>query len=121
MGSDSIRSAAPSDQPGDSLLARIDGVYNLVGEAAATPEMLRALLIDCHAELKRLYVETKAPRSLRLPCERCGEIHIDEGDFATKPHHTHSCQFCGLTWRPAVFATVGVAFLPGFKNGETPR
>lgn len=56
------------------------------------------------------------PIPMRLACEACGVLHIDEGEFLTKPHHTHSCQFCGLTWRPAVVHTVGVQFLPGFKN-----
>jgi hypothetical protein len=56
------------------------------------------------------------PIPMRLPCPDCGELHIDEGEFASKPHHTHSCQHCGLTWRPAVVHTVGVRFLPGFKN-----
>lgn len=56
------------------------------------------------------------PIPMRLPCERCGELHIDVGEFATRIHHTHSCQHCGLTWRPAVVPTVGVRFLPGFKN-----
>lgn len=59
------------------------------------------------------------PIPMRLICEGCGELHIDEDEFATKPHHTHSCQHCGLTWRPAVVATVGVRFLPGFKNDES--
>lgn len=58
------------------------------------------------------------PIPLRLTCPECGELHIDEGEFATKPHHTHSCQKCGLTWRPAVVHTVGVRFLPGFKNED---
>ena len=61
-----------------------------------------------------------APIPMRLVCEGCGELHIDEGEFATKPHHTHSCQHCGLTWRPAVVHTVGVRFLPGFKNDPRP-
>lgn len=52
------------------------------------------------------------PIAMRLPCPDCGALHIDEGEFATKPHHTHSCQQCGLTWRPAVPHTVGVRFLP---------
>jgi len=52
----------------------------------------------------------------RLFCEVCGEMHIDEGEFATKLHHTHTCQRCGLSWRPAVEYTVGVRFLSGFKN-----
>jgi hypothetical protein len=53
-----------------------------------------------------------------LWCPICGERHIDEGDFATKPHHTHACQYCGLVWRPAIMNTVGVEFLPGFKNDQ---
>src|SRR6185295_8960461 len=51
-------------------------------------------------------VSEREPIPMRLPCEACGELHVDEGEFATKPHHTHSCQYCGLTWRPAVECTV---------------
>lgn len=68
-----------------------------------------------------------APIPMRLHCpaavpdgrggfKMCGALHVDKGEFATKPHHTHSCQECGMTWRPAVVATVGVQFLPGFKD-----
>lgn len=53
---------------------------------------------------------------MRLPCPSCGALHIDKGEFATKVHHTHACQSCGMAWRPAVVPTVGVQFLPGFKN-----
>lgn len=56
------------------------------------------------------------PVPLLINCPGCGERHIDEGEWANRAHHTHSCQFCGMTWRPAVVATVGVQFLPGFKN-----
>lgn len=56
------------------------------------------------------------PIPMLLTCPSCGERHIDEGEFATKPHHTHACQHCGMCWRPAVTATVGVQFLPGFKD-----
>lgn len=56
------------------------------------------------------------PTPMWLTCPRCNAHHIDEGAFKTKPHHTHSCQVCGLTWRPAVSTTVGVQYLPGFKN-----
>jgi hypothetical protein len=66
---------------------------------------------------------------MRLPCpgtvpdehgglKVCGQLHVDKGEYATKLHHTHSCQFCGHTWRPAVVHTVGVRFLPGFKDEE---
>ncbi len=50
----------------------------------------------------------------------CGVLHIDEGEFATKLHHTHSCQSCGHTWRPMVPHSRGVRFLPGFKNEVKP-
>lgn len=56
------------------------------------------------------------PIPMLLVCPECRQRHIDVGDFATKAHHTHACQVCGHVWRPAKVATVGVAFLPGFKN-----
>ena len=56
------------------------------------------------------------PIPMLLPCPACGERHIDEGEFVTKPHHTHACQNCGMVWRPAIVHTFGVRFLPGFKN-----
>lgn len=61
-----------------------------------------------------------APIPMYLTCPKCSTRHVDEGEFATKSHHTHSCQNCGLTWRPAIVPTVGVAFLPGFKDELTP-
>jgi hypothetical protein len=57
-----------------------------------------------------------APISMIIHCPTCRTRHVDEGEFATRPHHTHSCQSCGLTWRPAKVCTIGVRFLPGFKN-----
>lgn len=57
-----------------------------------------------------------APIPMLLWCPGCGDRHIDVGEFATKVHHTHACQSCGMVWRPAVLATVGVQWLPGFKN-----
>lgn len=56
------------------------------------------------------------PVPMRLTCPSCGELHVDEGDFAKKPHHTHACQHCGMVWRPAKVDTVGVRFLPGYKD-----
>lgn len=51
-----------------------------------------------------------------LFCPLCHQRHVDEGEFSIKPHHTHACQHCGMVWRPALIHTIGVAFLPGFKN-----
>lgn len=61
------------------------------------------------------------PMILICPNPRCLERHIDDGVWATKEHHTHACQHCGFVWRPAVVATVGVRFLPGFKNDDEGR
>jgi hypothetical protein len=60
------------------------------------------------------------PAPISIPmllwCPSCGERHIDVGEFASKVHHTHACQGCGMVWRPAVVPTFGVQYLPGFKN-----
>lgn len=65
---------------------------------------------------RRVLAGDPIPMLLVCPDPRCGMRHIDEGEFATKPHHTHACQSCGMVWRPALGPTVGVQFLPGFKN-----
>ena len=65
-------------------------------------------------EIERL----SEPLAMLIWCPACNMRHIDEGEFATKPHHTHACQGCGNVWRPAVRPTCGVRFLPGFKNKE---
>ena len=66
------------------------------------------------------YAAAREPIPMRIICPDCKALHIDEGEFATKPHHTHACQECGAVWRPAVVHTVGVRFLPGFKNESAP-
>ncbi len=73
-------------------------------------------IMELRREILSLRDRVLATVPIRLRCEVCHELHIDEGEFATKPHHTHACQACGAVWRPAVVNTVGVRFLPGFKN-----
>lgn len=68
------------------------------------------------AEFRRLFPDESVP--MLLHCPQCSARHVDEGEFATKPHHTHACQSCGHVWRPAIGPTCGVQFLPGFKNEE---
>ena len=68
---------------------------------------------------RKVFSNTPVAMLLVCPDPRCGARHIDEGEFATKPHHTHACQHCGMVWRPSLGPTVGVQFLPGFKNEET--
>lgn len=65
------------------------------------------------------YPSSRAAIPMLLCCPSCGKRHIDEGEFADKVHHTHACQYCGMTWRPAVEPTVDVQFLPGFKNVQS--
>lgn len=74
--------------------------------------------IKGHEVTLTLFVKPEPqPIPMRIFCE-CGELHIDEGEYATKPHKTHSCQACGRCFQPALVPTVGVRFLPGTKNGN---
>lgn len=57
----------------------------------------------------------KKPIPMLLWCPN-GHRHIDAGAFAEKPHATHACQTCGVTWKPSLENTVGVQFLPGYKD-----
>jgi hypothetical protein len=63
-------------------------------------------------------IDSPPPVPMILHCPECRARHIDAGEFATKWHHTHACQHCGMVWRPAIGPTIGVQFLPGFKNTE---
>jgi predicted RNA-binding Zn-ribbon protein involved in translation (DUF1610 family) len=75
-------------------------------------EGVKSLLSQIHKMREQLL----KPVPMVLHCPQCNGRHIDEGEFATKHHHTHACQHCGFVWRPAIVPTVGVQFLPGFKN-----
>jgi hypothetical protein len=60
--------------------------------------------------------DEQTPIPMLIWCPLCGSRHIDRGEYATKSHATHACQRCGLCFRPAIVPTVGVQFLPGFKD-----
>ena len=49
-----------------------------------------------------------APIAMMLDCPACEALHVDEGEWATRPHKTHQCQGCGHEWRPVPYATVGI-------------
>ena len=70
-------------------------------------------------KLSARLADLTAPVPMLLWCPACGERHVD-GEQFPKIHHTHACQFCGLVWRPAIVPTVGVVFLPGFKDEVKP-
>lgn len=75
------------------------------------------------AQQEAAEAERAKPIPMQLWCPLCQTRHVDEGEWATRAHHTHSCQNpkCGLTWRPAVVPTVGVYTLPGFLNAEPSK
>lgn len=47
------------------------------------------------------------PVPMTLDCPKCNQRHVDEGEWATRPHKTHQCQHCSHEWRPFPYATVG--------------
>jgi endogenous inhibitor of DNA gyrase (YacG/DUF329 family) len=53
--------------------------------------------------------DTVKPIPVNIKCPECGTEHIDEDEWATRPHKTHQCQQCKHEWRPFEYATVGVA------------
>lgn len=88
-------------------------------DAGQAEAMVRAMVEDmptAHTAAPESVVDTETAIPMRLQCPVCGELHVDAGRFATQLHHTHACQHCGTVWRPAVVHTVGVRFLPGFKD-----
>lgn len=89
----------------------------LVSEKVAKDiEETRKSSVNNYSRIWSLENKLLAPIELIIHCPECKGRHIDEGEFADKVHHTHSCQHCGFTWRPAKQPTKGVQFLKGFKN-----
>ena len=85
----------------------------VIMEVMGTPNPHLAKRIE---EVVSKHIEETLIVPMLLWCPLCRARHIDEGEFATKSHATHSCQKCGLTWKPSKVPTVGVQFLPGYKN-----
>lgn len=99
-------------------LEAIRNLLNVVNDPQQIINAVRELwykqraLAHQHDELKQQY---EKPIPMLLWCPECGARHVDVA-LADKPHHTHACQRCGHCWRPAKVATVGVQFLPGYKD-----
>lgn len=103
---------------------RVTGVLSLMRDMIQSPPRFdkktdRKLLMDAIRDaLARAPSTEPEPIPMIMFCPLCGGRHIDEDDFVTKPHRDHACQKCGHVWRPALVPTVGVQFLPGYKNKE---
>ena len=107
--------------PSWDLIVKAYKQYSACGKDAAAGERVRFLVAKTIAPLLVAGSEgTTKPVPMILHCLECSTRHIDAGEFATKPHHTHACQRCGFVWRPAIVHTVGVQFLPGFKDETKP-
>jgi len=53
-------------------------------------------------------LKQSAPVEMVLRCPRCKRQHVDMGEWATKKHRVHACQFCAHEWRPFNYNTVGI-------------
>ena len=74
--------------------------------ATATAKVAEAAaLADAKAEREK---DAQQSVPLQLMCPNCGKQHIDRDEWATRPHRTHLCEYCGNKWRPYMGATVGV-------------
>lgn len=120
-----------------------------LAQAEAVSEGRLKVLNEKAEELRREWSRAEAaesrlaePLPLVLYCP-AGHQHIDEGEWATKPHKTHRCTFhewadsdmpeqdgigfiqvfkaCGLEWRPANFPTVGIPALAAPSTQEEPK
>lgn len=59
---------------------------------------------------------SEVPVAMILRCPSCAYQHVDEGEWASRPHKTHLCADCGLEWRPFEYATVGVEAMETNQN-----
>lgn len=123
------KSVTGSDMPSfENVGARVEGAWCMAVEglfrrfASMTPEEWRYITLGGSPKARgsdseaRNPNEAVAPIPMRIPCPSCHQLHIDKGRFETEPHETHACQHCGMVWKPARVPTVGVQFLPGYKD-----
>ncbi len=94
------------------------GLCDVIGPAAADVRADLELLLSIHerivnlAELVRILAPPiMSPVPMLLACPACDVKHVDEDEWATRPHRTHLCGACGALFRPALVPTIGVAAL----------
>lgn len=55
------------------------------------------------------FLANMKPKPMFLHCPKCGFLHVDEGEWATKPHRKHQCVKCRHEWKPHAYPTVGIS------------
>jgi len=49
--------------------------------------------------LDRKMKPIEVPIPTLMFCPRCEHPHVDEGQWAMRPHHEHLCMHCSFRWR----------------------
>jgi rubredoxin len=101
--------------PAVDLADELDAIARAVGSKLLPPFLIQ--------QISRRLRADAAPIPMLLWCPECGKRHVDQlandgTDWSKKIHTKHSCQGCGMTWRPAGGPTTGGQFRPRFKNDE---
>lgn len=98
--------------------AKVEDLRQLAVAQMDENTTLREGLNELNIRIDAAFRQLHTPIPMILFCPSCGARHIDIGTFETKPHKSHSCQSCGFTWSPSHVPTVGVQFLPGYRDFE---
>lgn len=109
-----------------------EGAWIRFAAGAAANPSLSALFAAEKADIlldelrKRRFKQVAvAPVPVALYCPECRQQHVDEGEWAIRPHKTHRCvagpfgKGCGYEWQPFGVHTVGVATAAEFGPKET--
>ncbi|WP_186120598.1 hypothetical protein [Burkholderia gladioli] len=141
----SPRAAVPREQFRDLLRAALKRYrgenpsrYLNDDQVDAQDAEFASTLADHHAQLTMLDAAPAAPVAEAEPipmllfCPRCGTQHIDAPEtvsdgrpvlyadaWTNPPHRSHLCHTCGIVWRPADVATVGVEAIETSGKADT--
>lgn len=79
---------------------QIDSTYPAV-RVRCKPDLFgqRTVLIRSEAAVAYYFSRLLGRRVKHLSCPHCGEVHLDAGEFALRPHRKHRCQGCGRDFR----------------------
>lgn len=78
----------------------IDGTFPAV-RVRCRPDLFgeRSVLIRRDAAIAYYFSRLLGRRVKHLSCPHCGEVHLDAGEFALRPHRQHLCHGCGRHFR----------------------